>query len=62
MLGWRLWSRNVLPRVSLERDFVQMKHDLDMRRIRRDKPGVNRALPPEIAIAFKQAFDFGAPA
>jgi len=50
-------GRNVPPRVSAEQEAVQMKIDLDKMGVDYDADGVNPDLHPEIANAFKQAFD-----
>ncbi len=50
-------SREVPPRVSPEEESVQMRRDLDKLQIPYDKDGVNEDLHPEIATAFKQAFN-----
>jgi sorbose reductase len=50
-------GRQVPPRVSPEQEPQQMKLDLDKMGIEHDQDGVNPDLHPEIADAFKQAFD-----
>jgi hypothetical protein len=50
-------GRHVPPRVSAEQEAVQMKIDLDKMGVDYDADGVNPDLHPEIADAFKQAFD-----
>lgn len=50
-------GRDIAPRVSPEQESVQMKLDLDRMGVAHDRDGVNPDLHPEIADAFKQAFD-----
>ncbi|MCP4450827.1 MAG: SDR family oxidoreductase, partial [Planctomycetes bacterium] len=50
-------GRQAQPRVSAEQEAVQMKIDLDRMGVDYDADGVNPDLHPEIADAFKQAFD-----
>jgi sorbose reductase len=50
-------GREVAPRVSAAQEPVQMKIDLDRMGVEYDSDGVNPDLHPEIANAFKQAFD-----
>lgn len=50
-------GRQVPPRVSAVQETLQMKIDLDKMGVDYDPDGVNPDLHPEIADAFKQAFD-----
>ena len=50
-------GRDIPPRVSPAQEPVQMKIDLDRLGVKYDADGVNPDLHPEIADAFKQAFD-----
>ncbi len=50
-------GRQAQPRVGAEQETVQMKIDLDRMGVDYDADGVNPDLHPEIADAFKQAFD-----
>lgn len=50
-------GREVAPRVNAAQEPVQMKIDLDRMGVEYDSDGVNPDLHPEIANAFKQAFD-----
>jgi sorbose reductase len=50
-------GRQIPPRVSPEQEARQMKLDLDKMGVSHDPDGVNPDLHPEIADAFKQAFD-----
>jgi NAD(P)-dependent dehydrogenase (short-subunit alcohol dehydrogenase family) len=50
-------GRRVPPRVGPEQEPVQMIKDLDSMGVKHDDEGVNPDLHPEIAEAFKQAFD-----
>ncbi len=50
-------GRQIPPRVSPEQEVQQMKLDLDKMGVSHDSDGVNPDLHPEIADAFKQAFD-----
>lgn len=49
-------SRDIPPRVSPEKESVQMRADLDKMGIEYDSDGVNEDLHPEIADVFKAAF------
>jgi len=49
-------SRSVPPRVAPDEETVQLKHDLDVLGLSYDSDGINPALHPEIADAFKAAF------
>ncbi|MHB8897958.1 MAG: SDR family NAD(P)-dependent oxidoreductase [Thermoguttaceae bacterium] len=49
-------GRSVPPRVSPEEETVQLKHDLDVLGLGYDADGINPAVHPEIAEAFKGAF------
>ncbi len=50
-------TRSVPPRVSPEEEIVQLKHDLEVLNIPCDENGINTGLHPEIADAFKAAFN-----
>ena len=50
-------GRQVPPRVSPEQEPVEMIKDLDRMGVDHDQDGLNPDLHPEIADAFKQAFD-----
>ena len=49
-------GRSVPPRVSPEEEIVQLKKDLDALGVNYDENGINPSLKPEIANAFKSAF------
>jgi len=50
-------SRSVPPRISPEEETVQLKHDLEVLGLSYDADGINPTIHPEIADAFKAAFD-----
>jgi len=50
-------GRSIPPRVGPDAEPVQMKADLDRMGVEYDRDGINPDLHPEIADAFKQAFD-----
>ena len=50
-------SRSLPPRISPEQEIVQLKHDLAAMGLPFDKDGINPDLHPEIADAFKAAFN-----
>jgi NAD(P)-dependent dehydrogenase (short-subunit alcohol dehydrogenase family) len=49
-------GRRVPPRVGPAQESVQLKHDLDALGVAHDADGINPALHPEIADAFRAAF------
>jgi NAD(P)-dependent dehydrogenase (short-subunit alcohol dehydrogenase family) len=50
-------GRSVSPRVSPEEEIIPLKKDLDALGVKYDENGINPGLKPEIANAFKSAFN-----